>query len=165
MRSAILEHLVIDKDGTRMFACGWDGATDYLIEDIPPGSLFKLPALGFIAEDDPVFAATAKWLQSAAYAFGYHDAPYGLPGSYRLAFTTSWVLADHLRLAGLRDKALMILTHSTWDGGIITEGLDPVTGRMDRAGRAFATAAGYVAAAISDVYGRPRADQSDPAGH
>ncbi|MDR3373720.1 MAG: glycoside hydrolase family 125 protein [Ancalomicrobiaceae bacterium] len=162
LRDAILKHLVIDKDGKRIFAAGWDGAADYLVEDIPPGSLFKLPALGFVAEDDPVFAATSAWLQSSAYPFGYHGTPYGLPGSYRLAFTTSWVLADHLRLAALRDKALMILTHSTWDGGIITEGLDPSTGRADRAGRAFATAAGYVAAAICDVYCKPRADASAP---
>ncbi|MDR3494853.1 MAG: glycoside hydrolase family 125 protein, partial [Ancalomicrobiaceae bacterium] len=158
LKQEILKHLVIEKDGKPIFVAGWDGKADYLVEDIPPGSLFKLAALGFVAEDDPVFAATSAWLQSSAYAYGYHDAPYGLPGSYRLSFTTSWVLADHLRLESCRDKALMILTHSTWDGGIITEGLDPVTGRMDRDGRAFATAAGYVAAAIYDVYGTPSAD-------
>jgi hypothetical protein len=160
LRGAILAHLVIEKDGKRIFAAGWDGAADYLVEDIPPGSLFKLPALGFVAEDDPVFAETSAWLQSSAYAFGHHGAPYGLPGSYRVPFTTSWVLADHLRLAGRREKALRILTSSPWDGGIVSEGLDPMTGRVMRDGRAFATAAGYVAAAICDVYSVPRA--ADP---
>jgi hypothetical protein len=72
------------------------------------------------------------------------------------------VLADHLRLEGCREKALRILTYSTWDGGIVTEGLDPTTGHMNRDGRAFATAAGYVAAAICDVYCTPRADAADP---
>jgi meiotically up-regulated gene 157 (Mug157) protein len=155
LRRAILAHLVVKKDGKRIFAAGWDGETDYLVEDIPPVSLFKLPALGFVAEDDPVFAETSAWLQSSAYTFGHHGAPYGLPGSYRLPFTTSWVLADHLRLEGCREKALRILTYSTWDGGIVTEGLDPTTGHMVRDGRAFATAAGYVAAAICDVYCTP----------
>ena len=162
LRRAILAHLVVEKDGKRIFAAGWDGEMDYLIEDIPPVSLFKLPALGFVAKDDPVFAETSAWLQSSAYAFSHHGAPYGLPGSYRLPFTTSWVLADHLRLEGCREKALRILTHSTWDGGIVTEGLDPTTGHVNPEGRAFATAAGYVAAAICDVYCTPRADPANP---
>lgn len=152
LRAAILTHLVIEHDGRRMFAAGWDGEGDHLIEDIPPGSLFRLPALGFVDEDDPVFVATADWLRSPAHVHGHHGAPYGLPGSYRLPFTTAWVLADHLRITRFRDEALRILTATTWDGGIITEGLDPATGRMDRDGRAFATAAGYVAAAICDVF-------------
>jgi hypothetical protein len=46
------------------------------------------------------------------------------------------------------DKALKILLASNWDGGIITEGVDAHTGRMDMQGRGFATAAGYVAHAI-----------------
>ncbi|MBP0649892.1 glycoside hydrolase family 125 protein, partial [Mycobacterium tuberculosis] len=66
LRRAILQHLVIEREGVRLFAAGWDGKADYLVEDIPPGSLFRLPALGFVAEDDSVFAATAAWLQSAA---------------------------------------------------------------------------------------------------
>jgi hypothetical protein len=162
LKRAILARLVVERDGERLFSAGWDGESDHLVEDIPPGSLFKLPALGFVGEDDPLFVATSARLRSAAYAYGNHDAPFGLPGSYRLPFTTSWVLADHLRLAGLRDDALRILTQSNWDGGIVTEGLDPKTGRMDREGRAFATAAGYVAAAICDVYGVPRDAPSAP---
>jgi hypothetical protein len=158
LRTAILTHLVVERDGVRLFCAGWDGGDDHLVEDIPPGSLFKLPALGFLAEDHPVFLATSARLRSAAYAFGNHDAAYGVPGSYRLPFTTAWVLADHLRLAHLRADALRILTRSNWDGGIVTEGLDPETGRMDREGRAFATAAGYVAAAIFDVYAVPFAE-------
>lgn len=152
LKAAILEHLVVEKDGKRMFVAGWDGKTDYLFEDIPPGSLFKLPALGFVSEKDPVFAATVAWLKSPAYAFSYSGTPYGLPGSYRLQFTTAWVLADSLRLDMGREKALAILLHTGWDGGIIAEGIDPVTGIADREGRAFATAAGYVAAAICDVH-------------
>jgi hypothetical protein len=87
-----------------------------------------------------------------------------LPGSYRLQFTTAWVLADLLRLASGREKALSILINTGWDGGIFTEGLDPVTGQADREGRAFATAAGYVAAAICDIYClSPRPDDTKAA--
>lgn len=120
--------------------------------DVPPGSLMKLPALGFIGEDDPLFRRTYAWLHSPHYQYSYADQPYGLPGSYRLPFTTSWEVADHLRLKAGRAKALMILTHSTWDGGIITEGVKADSGIPDNQGLAFATAAGYVAHAICEQF-------------
>jgi hypothetical protein len=50
-----------------------------------------------------------------------------------------------------RDKALKILRATGWDGGIITEGVSAQTGLMDNQGRAFATAAGYVAHAICQL--------------
>jgi hypothetical protein len=120
--------------------------------DVPPGSLLKLPYLGFIAEDDPLFVRTYDWLHSAYYRYSYAGQPYGLPGSYRLPFTTSWSVADHLRLKASRAQALKILTGSPWDGGIITEGVKADTGIADQEGRAFATAAGYVAHAICAQY-------------
>lgn len=120
--------------------------------DVPPGSLFKLPYLGFISEDDPLFVRTYDWLHSKNYPFSYFDKPWGLPGSYRLPFTTSWSVADHLRLKRGRAKALKVLTQSVWDGGIITEGVKPETGRPDSAGLAFATAAGYIGHAICEQY-------------
>ena len=71
-----------------------------------------------------------------------------MPGSYRLPFTTSWVIADELLLKRSHDRAQRLLLASPWDAGIISEGIDPDTAQMDFAGRAFATAAGYVAHAI-----------------
>jgi len=50
-----------------------------------------------------------------------------------------------------RDQALKVLRASDWDGGVITEGVDPESGRMDQQGRVFATAAGYVAHAICQL--------------
>ena len=120
--------------------------------DVPPGSLLKLPALGFIAEDDPLFRRTYAWLHSANYAYSYSDQPWGLPGSYRLPFTTSWSVADHLRLKAGRAKALKVLLGSNWDGGIITEGVKAETGQPDQAGLAFATAAGYVAHIVCEQF-------------
>ena len=120
--------------------------------DIPPGSLFKLPSLGFVAQDDPVFVRTYDWLHSRNYQYSYSQQPFGFPGSYRLPFTTSWTVADHLLLTRGRDQALKTLLASPWDGGIISEGIDPVTAKRDTAGRAFATAAGYIAHAICEVY-------------
>ena len=66
----------------------------------------KLPALGFIAEDDPLFVRTYNWLHSTHYPYSYADKPWGLPGSYRVPFTTSWSVADHLRLKAGRAQAL-----------------------------------------------------------
>lgn len=127
-------------------------ATDADFNDVPPGSLMKLPALGFMAEDDPLFVRTYAWLHSRNYAFSYADQPYGLPGSYRLPFTTSWVVADHLRLKAGQAQALKVLRQSPWDGGIITEGVKPGTALPDNQGLAFATAAGYVAHTICDAF-------------
>ena len=43
----------------------------------------KLPILGFVSEDDPIFARTYEWLHSKNYKYSYSDLPYGLPGSDR----------------------------------------------------------------------------------
>ena len=137
--------------GGPIFAATVD-AKDADFVDIPPGSLMKLPALGFISEDDPLFRRTYAWLHSPHYQYSYSDQPYGLPGSYRLPFTTSWEVADHLRLKAGRAQALKILKHSPWDGGIITEGVKADTGIPDTQGLAFATAAGYVADTICQEY-------------
>ncbi len=130
-----------------IFASATDGSS-FATTDIPPGSLMKLPALGFIAEDDALFRATYDWLHSPNYRYSYSTSRYGLPGSYRLPITTSWVIADELQLKRSHQRAETILLASPWDGGIVSEGIDPETAHMDYAGRAFATAAGYVAHAI-----------------
>jgi len=150
LRKAILEHCV---------KTGAPGATDTILvsatdgkspifADVPPGSLFRLPALGFIQENDPLFIRTYEWLHSSKYAYSNAGLSYGLPGSYRVPFTTAWAVADHLSLKSGQQQAVKILRSSPWDGGIITEGIDPKSGTADSAGRAFATAAGYVAHTI-----------------
>ena len=153
LREAILAHCVTaSAPGATgpVFASATDGK-NYVFTDIPPGSLFKLPTLGFLPESDPTFRRTYQWLHSRNYQYSYFDQPYGLPGSYRVPFTTAWSIADNLLLNEGRDQSLKILRASNWDGGIITEGVDPATARMDQAGRAFATAAGYVAHAICQL--------------
>jgi hypothetical protein len=154
LKAAIHRYGVLDGApgaGGTIFAANVNSTSGDFI-DVPPGSLMKLPTLGFIGEDDPLFRRTYAWLHSAHHAYSYADQPYGLPGSYRLPFTTSWEVADHLRLKVGRAKALEILKHSPWDGGIITEGVKPDTGVPDRQGLAFATAAGYVAHTICEQY-------------
>jgi hypothetical protein len=149
LRAAILRHCIAVPPGGSepIFASATDGHT-HVFTEIPPGSQMKLPLVGLVAEEDPIFVRTYDWLHSPAYPYSFSDQPFGLPGSYRVAFTTSWSVADHLRLRRGRAHALKILRASGWDGGIITEGIDPRTGVMDRSGRAFATAAGYVADAL-----------------
>jgi uncharacterized protein len=150
LHAAILAHSISTEapgaDGP-IFASATDGH-HFVFTEMPPGSMMKLATLGFVNEDNPVFARTYRWLHSRNYKYSYSDEPYGLPGSYRLLFTTSWPVADHLMLKAGHGQALKILRSSNWDGGIITEGVDAHTGRMDMQGRAFATAAGYVAHAI-----------------
>ncbi|MBI2511144.1 MAG: glycoside hydrolase family 125 protein [Opitutae bacterium] len=149
LKAAILRHCVaVPPDATEPIFVGATDGKARVFTEVPPGSLMKLPLVGFVTEDDPVFARTYDWLHSPAYAFSYSDQPFGLPGSHRVPFTTSWSVADHLRLKRSREHALKIMRASGWDGGIVTEGIDPRTAKMDRAGRAFATAAGYVADAL-----------------
>ena len=154
LRTAILSKSISDKapgaTGT-MFVGGTDGTTP-LWTDVPPGSLMRLPELGFISQEDPLFARTYEWFHSANYKYSYWNEPFGLPGSYRLPITTSWSVADHMHLKQGREQALNVLRTSEWDGGIITEGVNPKTATMDYAGRAFATAAGYVAHAICENF-------------
>jgi GH15 family glucan-1,4-alpha-glucosidase len=158
LRAAVLGHAVVNGvPGAAGPILG--SATDgeqHVTTDIPPGSLLKLPVLGFLAEDDPLFARSFEWLHSAHHKYSYSDRRYGLPGSYRLPFTTSWTIADELMLKRSHDKAEQILLASPWDAGIITEGIDPDTAIPDRPGRAFATAAGYVAHAICATACLPR---------
>jgi hypothetical protein len=103
-----------------------------------------------------VFVRTYDWLHSPNYKYSYSDQPYGFPGSYRVPFTTSWTVADELQLPRGREKALKILRTSQWDAGIITEGVKPESAVMDFAGRAFATAAGYVGHAICQAFCIPQ---------
>jgi hypothetical protein len=154
LKAAIYKYGVLngaDGAGGPIFAALADSTGGDFV-DIPPGSLMKLPALGFVSEDNPIFRRTYAWLHSKHYSYSYSDQPYGLPGSYRLPFTTSWEVADHLRLAEGRAQALKILKESPWDGGIITEGVKADTGVPDTQGLAFATAAGYVAHTICQQF-------------
>jgi hypothetical protein len=154
LKAAIYRYGVLDGAegaGGPIFAALVDATSGDFV-DVPPGSLMKLPALGFVSENDALFRRTYAWLHSRHYAYSYADQPYGLPGSYRLPFTTSWEVADHLRLAAGRAQALKILKQSPWDGGIITEGVKADTGVPDQEGRAFATAAGYVAHTICQEF-------------
>ncbi len=166
LHEAVLAHCVSTSAPNAsgpIFASATDGK-NFILTEIPPGSLLKLPILGFIPESDPTFVRTWQWLHSKNYQYSYADKPYGLPGSYRLPFTTSWSIADELLLSAGRDKALNALLGSEWDGGIITEGIDPGTARMDQAGRAFATAAGYVAHAICQMscVDKPKQHRTEP---
>lgn len=165
LHTAVLAHCVWSgapgADGP-IFASATDGAKGIFTE-IPPGSMMKLATLGFVPESDPVFARTYRWLHSPNYKYSWSDKTFGLPGSYRLPFTTSWSVADHLHLSAGHDLALRILRASRWDGGIVTEGVDPGSARIDPAGRAFAIAAGYVAHAICESMCKPEGT-APPAG-
>jgi hypothetical protein len=124
----------------------------HVFSEMPPDGLMKLPSIGFLSEDDPLFIRTYNWLHSKNYRYSFSDQPYGLPGSYRLLFTAVWPIADHLQLKLGRAQALHILKDAHWDAGIITEGVHSEDDAIDPAGRAFATAAGYMAHSICQSF-------------
>lgn len=153
LRAAILKRCVANgapNAGGPIFVEATDGRGHNVFADVPPGSLMKLPILGFVPESNPIFQRTYRWLHSSSYQYSYAGTPYGVPGSYRLPETTSWLVADELRLSQGKQQAMNILLASHWDGGIVTEGLNPETAAVG-SGNAFATAAGYVADAICRV--------------
>lgn len=152
LKAAIMARSVARmSNSSSLFASATDGGLKFVLTEIPPGSLMKLPTLGFIAETDPLFVSTYDYLHSPAYKYSFYDQPYATPGSYRVPFTTCWMIADELRLQRSRGHALKILVASPWDNGIVTEGLDPATAEVV-SGQAFATAAGYVAHSICKVF-------------
>jgi hypothetical protein len=158
LKAAILKHCVVDgAPGARgtIFARAWDHG-QVLFNDVPPGSLAKLPILGFVKEDFPAFRRTWDWLHSKNYPFNNQDKPYGLYGSWRVSQTCCWTIADQLRLKIGHARALKVLEKATWDGGIVSEMLDPATADGISGGSAFATAAGYVAHAVYEVFGEKR---------
>ena len=62
-------------------------------------------------------------------------------------------MGEYLRLSRGRERALKILRKATWDGGIVSEGLEPATAEGVGGGGAFAAAAGYVAHSIYHALG------------
>lgn len=162
LKESILKHCVAlgapGSTGT-IFAASTDGTSPLFVE-IPPGSLMRLPALGFVAESDPVFERTYAWLHSSNYKYAFAGQRYGLPGSYRVPSTTAWAVADHLLLKQGRERAMQILRDSPWDGGIVAEGLNPASADV-ASGSAFATAAGYVAHTICETACTSTGETSD----
>jgi GH15 family glucan-1,4-alpha-glucosidase len=125
---------------------------NYVFNDVPPGSLIKLPLIGLIPEDNPVFTRTWDWLHSKNYSYSQAGQPYGLPASFRVPFTCCWVVGEHLRLKQGREMALKILKKATWDYGIVSEGLDARNAEGLGGGGAFAAAAGYLAHCIWEAH-------------
>ncbi len=149
LKKKILEHCVDAERGI------FRRATDlkhHLFNDVPPGSLLRLPAIGFIKESDPVFAKTYEWLHSDGYEWSQKGLPWGLPTSHRLPFTSIWAVADRLRLDRGRKRAVEFLDKTQWDHGIFCEGIDPRTAEAMGGGSAFATVAGYMSHCIYETF-------------
>lgn len=155
VRGSILKHCIVTGApgaGGPIFARATDGKTP-LFNDVPPGSLCKLPLLGLVPETDKVWNRTMDWLNSKHYKYSNHGKAYGLPGSFRVDFTCCWNVGEYLRLSRGKERALKVLRKATWDGGIVSEGLDPATAEGVGGGGAFAAAAGYVAHSIYHALG------------
>src|SRR5678809_803604 len=77
VRASILKHCIATGApgaGGPIFARATDGKTP-LFNDVPPGSLCKLPLLGLIPESDKVWNRTMDWLNSKNYKYSNHGRP------------------------------------------------------------------------------------------
>jgi len=149
LKAAIFKHCVDPKIGRLKRATD---LTNDIYNDVPPGSLLRLPQIGFMPEEDPRFVATYDWMHSPDYKWSQLNLPWGLPTSHRLPATSMWAVADRLRLKRGIKRATEFLDHTDWDGGIICECLDPKTGLGVAGGSAFATAAGYMAHQVYEAF-------------
>lgn len=150
LHQAIQATCVVDGPFGPMFAWAVDGQGAFTLYDNPPGSLQLLGTLGLCPPDDPVLVNTIRWVHSRENPYWY-PGPFGEAGSSHAPNPWPLAAANTLLAAGappeLKGHALNLLRKAPLDGGFVCETIDPETGRA-RSGAAFATAAGYVAAAL-----------------
>lgn len=159
VKSAILQHLIQEKNGRAMFVWSSDLEGGWDIYDEPPGSLLLLPFYGFSELEDPVWKNTTEVIRHRDYEFSFADYPIAEIGCRHAPYPWVLSIANSL-LSGEREKAKRHLMLCRFDNGIACESVDPVTGES-RTGNAFATCAGFLAFAIDTAFDGKRVNESE----
>ncbi len=159
VKSAILQHLVREKDGKKLFVWSSDLDGGWDIYDEPPGSLLLLPFYGFCSFEDPVWKNTTAVIRHRDYRYSFADYPIAEIGCRHAPYPWVLSIANSL-LSGEREKARRHLLLCRFDNGIACESVDPVTGES-RTGDAFATCAGFLAFAIDAAFDGKRLNESE----
>ncbi len=144
LEHAIWSRCVVPGPRGPMFAWSVDGEGRFELYDDPPGSLVLLPYYGFCAPDDPVYVRTVAWIRSSENPW-FVPGRFGAPGSAHAPDPWPMAVANDL-LVG-RVEALEWIARAGMDGGLACETVDPTTGHV-KTGAAFATCAGWLAAAL-----------------
>jgi len=133
-----------------MFVGAVDLRGRHRVYDEPPGSLYLLPYHGFCRPDDPVYVHTVQWINSS-YNPHFYDGAFAEAGC--LHAPHPWPMsAVNALFSSRRSEGLDFLQRVVMDNGLACETVDRETGVV-KTGAAFASFAGYLAAAIVQVVG------------
>lgn len=148
LRADLRTHAVVAGPLGPMFAWAFEPGGEHVLYDEPSGSLALLAHYGCVAPDDPVFRNTVAWIHSPHNPHWLSEGRYAGPACPH-APRSAWVLsmASDL-LAGIdRERLLRLVAEVPMDNGYACESVDPESGAL-KTGAAFATCAGFLAAAV-----------------
>lgn len=167
LREAILQQGIVEGPLGPMVAWAVDGHGRHMLYDDPPGSLQLLGVLGLLPPTHPAVVNTIRWVHSPHNPYLYEGEfgeagcthsphPWPMAAANTLLALEAMAGATDASLEAMRRRAAHLLTRAPMDGGLVSETVDPVSGRA-RSGAAFATAAGYVAWVMRQTLGKSEA--------
>ena len=149
VRAAIRRNMIIQNNGTDMFAWSSDLNGHRDIYDEPPGSLQLLPWYGFVPYDDPVWLNTVRSIRDRSYELSFAGHPVSEIGCKHAPHP--WILSIcNSMLSGHADTAMAHLKLCVMDNGIACESVHEDNGTC-MTGAAFATCAGFLAFALMEA--------------
>ncbi len=152
VKAAIAEHCVKTIDGEPRYAWSVDLQGKFDVYDEPPGSLQLMAWHGFCTADEPVYAATVRYIRSEKYAYSFAGCPIAEIGCPHAPHPWVLSIANSL-LCGHAQTALEHLKLAKMDGLIACESVDEHTGEC-ATGEAFATCAGFLCHALREAHRR-----------
>jgi len=150
LSTALRQLCVAACDGVDLLVWSTDGNGRHLIYDNPPGSLIIIPYYGEMDVSDPVYRATVvRYFSDNNPRFTKKGAIMGTgcehaPGIWPMS------LCNLLLSCGYNEAALSSLRAMSMDNGVACETVD-ADGKLCT-GAAFATAAGFLANSILEVF-------------
>jgi hypothetical protein len=162
LQRAIHKQGVVKGPLGEMFAWSVDGEGNFELYDNPPGSLQLLAYYGFCTEEEQVFRNTLNWIRSSHNPYFHLNSPLQEAGSRHAG--NPWPLAAANDLLSQNRGAFNFLRRAAMDNGFVCETVNPVDGRAST-GFAFASAAGFLAAAIWRRYGTEKTARAASPGY
>ena len=151
VQSAIELHCIFSHQGKEIFAWSIDLDGHWDIYDEPPGSLQLLPFYGFCSMDNHVWMNTMSLIRNDDYKLSFAGHTIAEIGCKHAPHP--WILSIcNSLLSGNKDAALKHLQHTSMDNGVACESVHEDTGECTT-GAAFATCAGFLAFALTEMIG------------
>lgn len=152
LQESIIRHLVIEKEGKKMFAWAGDGQGGSELYDDPPGSLILLKYYGFCDKDDEIYKNTMDWVFSTRNVYYYNVNGFRGTGCIHSPSIWPMSLCNQL-LSGELDsvEALAMFRQMPMDNGFACETVSELDGGL-KTGGAFATFAGFLGYTLAKIF-------------